>query len=142
MRQIDLVPQDQKWAAGKLLTRQQRLQLRLSFWEALAIVCVDHVYDGIHTSQVVVPQSTSTAVTPKVVCLDPKVPDFKFLHVGVIGRLMGREFCILEHMKHSGFAGIVQSQDCLLYTSDAADDLLCVDLGGRRIIKKKNQVLY
>eukprot|EP00657_Telonema_sp_P-1_P008726 TRINITY_DN30556_c0_g1_i1.p1 TRINITY_DN30556_c0_g1~~TRINITY_DN30556_c0_g1_i1.p1 ORF type:complete len:100 (+),score=18.88 TRINITY_DN30556_c0_g1_i1:162-461(+) len=29
-------------------------------------------------------------------------------------------------------------RDCLLYTSDAADDLLCVDLGGRRIIKKKN----
>ena len=26
---------------------------------------------------------------------------------------------------------------CLLYTSDAADDLLCVDLGGRRIITKK-----
>ena len=26
---------------------------------------------------------------------------------------------------------------CLLYTSDDADDLLCVDLGGRRIIKKK-----
>ena len=28
---------------------------------------------------------------------------------------------------------------CLLYTSDAADDLLCVDLGGRRIIKKKQK---
>mgnify|MGYP007112119093 CR=1 FL=1 len=28
------------------------------------------------------------------------------------------------------------SAPCLLYTSDAADDLLCVDLGGRRIIKK------
>ena len=28
--------------------------------------------------------------------------------------------------------------DCLLYTSDAADDLLCVDLGGRRLITKKN----
>ena len=26
---------------------------------------------------------------------------------------------------------------CLLYTSDAADDLLCVDLGGRRILKQK-----
>ena len=26
---------------------------------------------------------------------------------------------------------------CLLYTSDAADDLLCVELGGRRIIKKQ-----
>jgi len=30
--------------------------------------------------------------------------------------------------------------DCLLYTSDAADDLLCVDLGGRRIIKKKKKI--
>ena len=30
-------------------------------------------------------------------------------------------------------------ETCLLYTSDAADDLLCVDLGGRRIIKKKNK---
>ena len=25
---------------------------------------------------------------------------------------------------------------CLLYTSDAADDLRCVDIGGRRIIRK------
>src|SRR5450756_948761 len=31
---------------------------------------------------------------------------------------------------------IAQYTHCLLYTSDAADDLLCVDLGGRRIIKK------
>src|SRR5450756_2015502 len=28
---------------------------------------------------------------------------------------------------------------CLLYTSDAADDLLCVDLGGSRSIKKKKK---
>ena len=28
---------------------------------------------------------------------------------------------------------------CLLYTSDAADDLLCVDLGGRRNLKKKKK---
>ena len=27
---------------------------------------------------------------------------------------------------------------CLLYTSDAADERSSVDLGGRRIIKKKN----
>src|SRR5680860_1891472 len=32
-----------------------------------------------------------------------------------------------------------ESCSCLLYTSDAADDLLCVDLGGRRIIKKKKK---
>ena len=35
----------------------------------------------------------------------------------------------------------VVNEDCLLYTSDAADDLLCVDLGGRRIIKKKENHL-
>ena len=32
----------------------------------------------------------------------------------------------------------IHSYSCLLYTSDAADDTPCVDLGGRRIIKKKN----
>ena len=32
-----------------------------------------------------------------------------------------------------------QVGNCLLYTSDAADDLLCVDLGGRRINKKKQK---
>ena len=31
---------------------------------------------------------------------------------------------------------------CLLYTSDAADERSSVDLGGRRIIKKKNTVVY
>ena len=28
---------------------------------------------------------------------------------------------------------------CLLYTSDAADDLHCVDLDGRRVLKKKKK---
>ena len=43
---------------------------------------------------------------------------------------------------HQGFCVLWQCDlpgPCLLYTSDAADDLLCVDLGGRRIIKKKKQ---
>ena len=31
------------------------------------------------------------------------------------------------------------SHDCLLYTSDAADERSSVDLGGRRIIKKNNK---
>ena len=35
-----------------------------------------------------------------------------------------------------GYAGL--SAFCLLYTSDAADERSSVDLGGRRIIKKKN----
>src|SRR5680860_1910745 len=40
-----------------------------------------------------------------------------------------------------GFSGYSTARylSCLLYTSDAADDLLCVDLGGRRIIKKKKK---
>ena len=36
----------------------------------------------------------------------------------------------------AGDAGI---RHCLLYTSDAADERSSVDLGGRRIIKKKNK---
>ena len=34
----------------------------------------------------------------------------------------------------------VAADVCLLYTSDAADERSSVDLGGRRIIKKKNQM--
>ena len=36
---------------------------------------------------------------------------------------------------------IIMDQDmiCLLYTSDAADERSSVDLGGRRIIKKKTK---
>ena len=36
-----------------------------------------------------------------------------------------------------GIAGELEDH-CLLYTSDAADERSSVDLGGRRIIKKKN----
>ena len=51
-------------------------------------------------------------------------PDRNFIGIGIKGaRLWGG------------------AKNCLLYTSDAADDLLCVDLGGRRIIKKKKQPL-
>ena len=35
---------------------------------------------------------------------------------------------------------VTNQQSCLLYTSDAADDMQCVDLGGRRIIKKSEQL--
>ena len=34
-----------------------------------------------------------------------------------------------------------QQQICLLYTSDAADERSSVDLGGRRIIKKKKRAV-
>ena len=37
---------------------------------------------------------------------------------------------------------IVLHHFCLLYTSDAADERSSVDLGGRRIIKKKTKIDY
>src|SRR5450756_3102595 len=73
----------------------------------------------------------------------------------IMPSLVGSEMCIRDSMVMMGleFVGdipfhdvyihsVIQAADgrrmsCLLYTSDAADDLLCVDLGGRRIIKKK-----
>ena len=41
------------------------------------------------------------------------------------------------HNHDNGDFDKLMKRDCLLYTSDAADDSLRVDLGGRRIIKKK-----
>ena len=48
---------------------------------------------------------------------------------------------VFEHVSfHYGSSsdGLVL-EDCLLYTSDAADERSSVDLGGRRIIKKKTK---
>src|SRR5450756_3165755 len=44
---------------------------------------------------------------------------------------------VVSDLKDNTFYALIYV--CLLYTSDAADDLLCVDLGGRRIIKKKKK---
>src|SRR5450756_2792762 len=53
---------------------------------------------------------------------------------------MGKDSSALLHIAqkafHPGKPPFPLLHVCLLYTSDAADDLLCVDLGGRRIIKK------
>ena len=42
-----------------------------------------------------------------------------------------------EWMKQHPEELLEQKKGCLLYTSDAADERSSVDLGGRRIIKKK-----
>ena len=71
---------------------------------------------------------------------------------------MGSEMCIRDRIKAAGANGWIDEErvmvesafaikragadmflTCLLYTSDAADERSSVDLGGRRIIKKKNQ---
>ena len=73
---------------------------------------------------------------------------------------MGSEMCIRDSLRTpqvlletqivEGSRGILRDlgfqwnfsyiESCLLYTSDAADERSSVDLGGRRIIKKKNTV--
>eukprot|EP00656_Telonema_subtile_P007642 TRINITY_DN1358_c0_g1_i1.p1 TRINITY_DN1358_c0_g1~~TRINITY_DN1358_c0_g1_i1.p1 ORF type:complete len:107 (-),score=27.81 TRINITY_DN1358_c0_g1_i1:36-356(-) len=41
--------------------------------------------------------------------------------------------------RHQSVVSLLKKRDCLLYTSDAADEEDSVDLGGRRIIKKKKK---
>ena len=55
-----------------------------------------------------------------------------------IWRLFEKEYDVVFDTLIQGH-NVLPFKDCLLYTSDAADDLLCVDLGGRRIIKKKKK---
>ena len=44
-----------------------------------------------------------------------------------------------ENILPEHLAEAIQYRSCLLYTSDAADERSSVDLGGRRIIKKKKR---
>ena len=53
---------------------------------------------------------------------------------GVLGhRVLGSDLETTSAVQYAHVAS-----PCLLYTSDAADERSSVDLGGRRIIKKKN----
>src|SRR5678815_3332324 len=52
---------------------------------------------------------------------------------------VARPHVLCEDESVIGTAFYVMDYVCLLYTSDAADERSSVDLGGRRIIKKKNQ---
>ena len=50
------------------------------------------------------------------------------------------EMELLAYLRIANFERItVKFNNCLLYTSDAADERSSVDLGGRRIIKKKKK---
>src|SRR5665811_2328902 len=49
----------------------------------------------------------------------------------------GGVYVIIDTFKIGDYMSRSYWCTCLLYTSDAADDLTRVDLGGRRIIKKK-----
>ena len=42
-----------------------------------------------------------------------------------------------QALRRAGREAVEENGPCLLYTSDAADERSSVDLGGRRIIKKK-----
>ena len=63
-------------------------------------------------------------------------PEF-FLKIFILNNAVKILFLIYtanKEMKH-----LPMMWFCLLYTSDAADERSSVDLGGRRIIKKKNK---
>ena len=70
------------------------------------------------------------------------VCDTPFVHVRAVAVLTyNAERSAAAHAVHihpiHKIGLIADIRNCLLYTSDAADDLLCVVLGVRRIIKKK-----
>ena len=56
------------------------------------------------------------------------------------GALLRYLFASHEHIDRERLRRTIEEViACLLYTSDAADERSSVDLGGRRIIKKKNK---
>ena len=59
-------------------------------------------------------------------------------HAAFLSETGADRFAVLEAAVVQHHLGAI-APGCLLYTSDAADERSSVDLGGRRIIKKKNR---
>src|SRR5678816_374901 len=58
------------------------------------------------------------------------------VHVAADGSDRPLGLLSFSHRPQLRLSGRIATIDCLLYTSDAADERSSVDLGGRRIIKK------
>ena len=59
----------------------------------------------------------------------------------VLLKIISTKFQLLKKKKRNYLKPTNLGTSCLLYTSDAADERSSVDLGGRRIIKKKTRLL-
>ena len=65
---------------------------------------------------------------------EPNIAEFANgeIHCRFSESIRGCDVFIIQTHCHVDGSSINDTLICLLYTSDAADDLLCVDLGGRR----------
>ena len=69
-------------------------------------------------------------------CVNSKVNDFR---LKIPNSYRQHELDLRKILNDKVIRGKMDLNICLLYTSDAADERSSVDLGGRRIIKKKKQ---
>src|SRR5678816_4952347 len=94
----------------------------------------DHLYLQVATG-------IEKMIADDVLKIGDKLPSVRMLSEEY-GISMGTAFQAYYHLEGKG---LIESRPksgyyCLLYTSDAADERSSVDLGGRRIIKKKKTI--
>src|SRR5678816_4964989 len=79
---------------------------------------------------------------PQVLGSEHSLYKLESAYVSALGQLWSNVTALKGFLLTDGLeAPTAPSDVCLLYTSDAADERSSVDLGGRRIIKKKNNKL-
>src|SRR5665811_2256813 len=90
-------------------------------WTSASLLCV-----GVLSTFIVIPFTRSWSA----------IQELKALHATVIPFGNEPDWVVDTALGPCGVSFYTEKvHDCLLYTSDAADDLTRVDLGGRRIIK-------
>src|SRR5450756_900240 len=86
----------------------------------------------------VIVSTENVKARPETVLIDANSVYVVVTYDTIYDALLGHTYwCheVADAIKNRNTISNALCEHCLLYTSDAADDLLCVDLGGRRIIK-------
>lgn len=108
---VDLVTQDDEGNLGKLLHRQEGVELGLGLGESLVVLGVDEEDDTVDVGEVISPDTTGLLVTTQIKGVESNIANGKLLRSRVKSRLQDSNSVVLQHVKQRGLSGIVETQE-------------------------------
>lgn len=108
---VDLVSEHEDGHASELVVGEELVQLSFCLREAITIIAVNQIHNGIDGREILAPQLARHIVPAEVVHAELELAHRELLVVRVLGWLELRNLLFLEHVQKSGLSRIVKTQE-------------------------------